>query len=57
MTYAQVVQILGKEGKVVSSDEMGGTKNVKYLWDGDAGADMNAVFQNGKLLQVLVLVK
>lgn len=57
MTYAQVVQILGKEGKVVGSEEKGGSKYVKYLWEGDAGADMNAVFQNDELLQVLVLLK
>ena len=51
MTYAQVVQILGKEGEELSSNEIGGYKTVMYKWDGDAGwgANMNAMFQNGKL--------
>ncbi len=51
MTYVQVVQILGKEGEELSSNEIGGYKTVMYKWDGDAGwgANMNAMFQNGKL--------
>ena len=51
MTYAQVVQILGKEGEELSSNEIGGYTTVMYKWDGDAGwgANMNAMFQNGKM--------
>ena len=52
MTYAQVVQILGKEGEELSSNEMGGYKIVMYQWDGDgggSGAKINAFFENGKL--------
>ena len=51
MTYAQVVQILGKEGEELSSNEIGGYKTVMYKWDGNAGwgANMNAMFQNSKL--------
>ena len=55
MTYAQVVQILGREGEKLS--ELGGNgisadKIVMYQWDGDSGgpdAKINAFFKNGKL--------
>jgi Domain of Unknown Function with PDB structure (DUF3862) len=55
MTYAQVVAILGKEGTELSSSEIGGTRGAMYMWKGDglsklAGANMNAMFENGKLV-------
>ena len=55
MTYAQVVQILGKEGEELGKlggNETGGYKIVMYQWDGDgggSGAKINAFFENGKL--------
>jgi hypothetical protein len=55
MTYAQVVQILGKEGEKLTelgSKETTGDVVVMYQWDGDGGgpdAKMNAFFKNGKL--------
>ena len=53
MTYAQVVQILGKEGKKsgeLGSSEVTGYKIVMYQWDGDGSdAKINAFFKNGKL--------
>jgi hypothetical protein len=52
MTYAQVVQILGKEGEELSSNEVGGYKIEMYKWDGDGGgpgARIDAFFKNGKL--------
>ena len=52
MTYAQVVQILGKEGEQQSVMESGGVKIVMYKWDADrdgSGATMSAFFKNGKL--------
>lgn len=54
MTYAQVVQILGKEGEKLTElggKEMGSDKIVMYQWDGDGGglAKLNAFFKNGKL--------
>jgi hypothetical protein len=55
MTYAQVVQILGKEGEKLTelgSKEISGDKIVMYQWDGDRGgpdAKINAFFKNGKL--------
>lgn len=51
MTYAQVVNILGKEGTEISSSNLAGYKTVMYQWDGDSwGANMNAMFQNGRLI-------
>ena len=52
MTYAEVVKILGKEGKRESVMESGGTKIEMYKWDGDGGgsdARLDAFFKNGKL--------
>lgn len=49
MTYAQAVQILGKEGKQESVMEGGGIKIVMYKWDADDGATMSAFFEDGKL--------
>jgi cytoskeletal protein RodZ len=52
MTYAQVVEILGKEGTELSSNEISGIKTVMYQWEGEGfGANMNAMFQNGKMIQ------
>jgi cytoskeletal protein RodZ len=52
MTYAQVVEILGKEGTELSSNEIGGTKTIMYQWEGEGFAsNMNAMFQKGKLIQ------
>ena len=54
MTYAQVVQILGKEGE--ESGKLGSNetsfKIVMYKWDGDGGdpgARIDAFFKDGKL--------
>jgi hypothetical protein len=55
MTYAQVVQILGKEGEELGKlggNETGGYKIVMYKWAGDgAGGDarIDAFFKNWKL--------
>lgn len=52
MKYDEVVKILGKEGEVISESEVAGYKTVMYKWDGSGGfgANMNAMFQNGKLM-------
>ena len=53
MTYEQVVEILGEEGKEMSSNDMAGYKNVMYMWKagGFSAGNMNAMFQNGALVQ------
>lgn len=55
MTYKQVTAILGCEGEEISSTEMAGFKTVMYMWTGSglagmSGANMNAMFQNNKLV-------
>ena len=51
MTYDEVVSILGSNGEVVSSSEVGGVKTVMYQWKGNSlGANMNAMFQNDKMV-------
>ena len=53
MTYAQVVQILGKEGE--ETGKLGGNETaftiVMYKWAGDGGGDprIDAFFKDGKL--------
>ncbi len=51
MTYAQVVQILGKEGE--ESGKLGGKETgfqiVVYKWDGGGDSRIDAFFKNGKL--------
>ena len=52
MTYAQVVQILGKEGKQEGVLGSGAEKIVMYKWDADedgSGATMSVFFKDGKL--------
>lgn len=53
MSYEEVVAILGKQGEEMSSNDIGGYRTIMYKWDGDTGfgANMNAMFQNGKLIQ------
>jgi len=53
MSYEQVVQILGEEGKEMSSNDIAGYKNVMYTWKagGFSVGNMNAMFQNGALIQ------
>lgn len=51
MTYAQVVQILGKEGTELSRNEVAGFETVMYQWKGDGWvSNMNAMFQNDKMM-------
>ena len=52
MTYEEVVAILGKQGEEMTSNDIAGIKNIMYKWDGDSGfgANMNAMFQDGKLV-------
>lgn len=53
MTYEQVVDILGKEGTEMSRNEIAGYKTVMYMWKagGFSAGNMNAMFQNGALIQ------
>jgi hypothetical protein len=50
ISYAQACEILGKTGTEMSRSEMVGYVTVMYSWQGDGVANMNAMFQNGKLV-------
>jgi len=58
MSYAQVVEIIGDPGEELSSNQMPGIRGytpsittVMYMWKNGGGANMNAMFQNDKLVQ------
>lgn len=51
MTYREAVEILGAEGTELSSSDVAGHRTVMYMWEGSGGANMNAMFQNGRLIQ------
>lgn len=52
MSYAEASEILGSPGTEMSSSDLGGIKTTMYMWEGTSpGANMNAMFQNGKLIQ------
>jgi len=53
MSYEKVVAILGEQGVEMSSNDIGGYKTVMYMWKagGFSAGNMNAMFQNGSLIQ------
>lgn len=50
MTYKQVVEVLGKEGELLSESDIAGIKTEMYQWKAGFPANMNATFQRGKLV-------
>ena len=50
MSYAKVVKILGRGGGEVSSNAIGGIRTVMYQWTNSGYSNMNAMFQNDKLV-------
>ncbi|MGM0823019.1 MAG: DUF3862 domain-containing protein [Pseudomonadota bacterium] len=52
MSYHQVVNTIGPPDQELSRTEMAGYTTVMYMWRGKGGfgANMNAMFQNGKLI-------
>lgn len=53
MSYEEVVEILGEQGEELSSNNIAGTSTIMYMWKakGFSGANMNAMFQDGGLVQ------
>lgn len=51
MTFDQVTAIIGQPSQEMSRTAIGGTETVMYMWEGHLGANMNATFQDGKLVQ------
>lgn len=50
MKYDEVVKILGAEGELLSESEIAGFKTQIYQWKAGMMSNMNATFQNGKLM-------
>lgn len=52
MSISQVEGIIGCRGEVLSETSMGGIRTVMLAWSGrgSLGANMNAMFQSGRLI-------
>lgn len=50
MTYEDVKRVIGAPGVLQSSSDMAGYKTVMYSWMNSNGSNMNAMFQNDKLI-------
>ncbi len=50
MTYEQAVAIIGASGELQSSSDVVEIKTVMYSWMNSNGSNMNAMFQNNKLV-------
>jgi hypothetical protein len=50
MSYQQVVNIIGKQGEESSRVDVSGYNTVLYMWQNGDGTNMNAMFQNDKLV-------
>jgi outer membrane protein assembly factor BamE (lipoprotein component of BamABCDE complex) len=50
MTYSQVAAIIGDPGEKISESDMAGFHTVMYMWRNPTGANMNAMFQNDKMI-------
>ena len=50
MSYSQVRGIIGEAGEELSRSDIAGYTTVMYSWKNSNGSNMNAMFQNGKLV-------
>jgi len=50
MTYEQVRSIIGTPGQELSRSDLAGYTTVMYSWSNPNGSNMNAMFQNGRLV-------
>jgi hypothetical protein len=50
MSYAEVTAIIGASGQELSRSELAGYRTVMYSWGNQNGSNMNAMFQNDKLV-------
>ena len=51
MTYDQAFEIIGFHGEELSRNEIAGILTVMVQWTNRDGGNMNAMFQNGRLIQ------
>lgn len=50
MSYPAVTTLIGSPGEEASRVELGDIETVMYMWKNRDGSNMNAMFQNGKLV-------
>ena len=50
MTYDQVRAVIGEAGDELSRSDIAGYTTVMYSWKNSNGSNMNAMFQNGRLI-------
>jgi hypothetical protein len=50
MSYEDAVHIIGASGELQSSSEIVGYRTMMYSWMNSNGSNMNAMFQNGRLV-------
>jgi len=51
MSYAQAVIVIGKEGELLSENNIAGFHAAMYSWANWDGSNMNIMFQNDRLIQ------
>lgn len=51
MTYEAAKNTIGAHGEEMSRNEIGGITTVMYMWQNRDGSNMNAMFQNGAMIQ------
>lgn len=50
MSYSEAVSIIGASGEELSRSDLAGISTVMYSWTNSNGSNMNAMFQDGKLV-------
>jgi hypothetical protein len=50
ISYSEAVSIIGVSGEELSRSDLAGISTVMYSWTNANGSNMNAMFQNGKLI-------
>ena len=50
ISYQEAVRVMGKEGTVMSESEIANIYTVMYSWQSNGIGNMNAVFQNGRMI-------
>ncbi len=51
MSYAQAVLVIGKEGELLSENNIAGFHTAMHSWANWDGSNMNIMFQNNRLIQ------
>jgi len=51
MSYTDVTRVIGSAGEEMSRSELGNIDTVMYSWKNRDGSNMNAMFQNDRLIQ------